>query len=292
MALQRTVRCQDPRLGRRASEMGGKRTPALIPCAMRRAFLNHSLMRATVLAWIVCFCNQSAFAYDGKAGLLPAGASPPEWGWRCSGRFEVDGQGVSIWRDFDASGTINPYFIQSFNHEPHGTSWIIDPRRGGHSTGKSIPWKTGRAEAAVLSEGPDYVHINYQWHTEVVGPIYAYFWGDGRYVGAEQLFTSRQARRFTAKDGKMGGLSGGLSQGSILRELYKTETWAFSATDANGKKLTEGTFHPPDLAHSVNEYRRVRAQIENLEAKFRGDYQEQEEGDTTCTAQVDPASEI
>ncbi len=150
----------------------------------------------------------------------------------------------------------------------------------------------GRNEAEVLREGPDYVHISYEWHTEAVGPNYVYFWGDGIYVGAEQLFSARQVRRYTGKDGKTGGLSAGLSTGSILRDLYKTRTWAFSVIDATGKKLTDGAFHPPDLARSVSEYRRVRAQIENLDAEFRTDFRDKSRDTTSCSAFEDPAGTI
>jgi hypothetical protein len=162
---------------------------------MKHAFPKLWLTAAT-LAMGICFSSDIALGRSAEATVPPMKSSPPEWGWRCSGQFEVDGQRVSMWRDFDASGTINPYIIQSFDREPHGTTWTIDPRPETFPPdGKAFPSMRGRNEAEVLREGPDYVHISYEWHTEAVGPIYVYFWGDGIYVGAEQLFSARQVRR-------------------------------------------------------------------------------------------------
>lgn len=237
-----------------------------------------------------CFYSIHHLKHD--SGLHSSGPSPPEWGWRCWSRFEVEGELVTIWRDFDASGRINSYFIQSWNSEPHGTYWVIDPRPNGPPADGAESAGEGRSEAEVLRDGPDYVHINYSWNTKVVGPVHVNFHGDGVYVGTERLFSAREVRRWTGKDGKMGGLSGGLSKGPILRALYRTQTWTFSVTDATGKELIRGAFHPPDLARSVDEFRRVRAEIEELEAEFRADFQEKERGMTSCAAHDDPSSTI
>lgn len=239
-----------------------------------------------------CLASTEASERNSEAIAPPATPQPPKWGWDCVGTFEVEGQRVGIGRGFDDSGTINPYSIQSFDHEPHGTTWTIDPRPDGPPVDAPPSWNRGRSEAKVLREGPDYVHISYPWHTEVVGPVYVYFWGDGTYIGAEQLFSARQVRRWTGKDGKMGGLSSGLSKGPIMQALYKTQDWTFKVTDATGKELTSGTFHPPDLARSIVEYRRVRAEIEKLEVEFRTDFQTKTLGTTRCAANDDPASSI
>lgn len=227
-----------------------------------------------------------------QSGLASSGQWAPEWGWRCWSRFEVEGETVTILRDFEASGTINPYLIQSYDHEPHGTYWMIDPRPDGPPANEPDNGRKGRSEAEVLRDGPDYVHINYAWHTQVVGPVQVSFRGDGVPVGSQRLFSAREVRRSTGKDGKMFGLSGGLSKGPILQALYRTQSWAFSVTDATGKELVTGAFHPPDLARAVEEYRRVRAEIEALETEFRTDFQERKRGMTSCVAHESPEATI
>lgn len=214
----------------------------------------------------------------------------PALGWRCWGKFDVEGRRVTIWRDFYPSGKLNPYHIQTWEHEPNGTSWLIDPRPAGPPADEPRSWDTGRSEAEVLRDGPDYIHINFTWDTEVIGPVHAYFWGDGRYAGAEQLFSARQVKRATGRDGKMGGLSDGLSKGPTLRALYGSRQWTFKVTDGAGKELTVGTFHPPDLAHAIDEYRSVRADIEKLEPEFRTDFETKTRGSITCAAHDDSGS--
>jgi hypothetical protein len=241
------------------------------------------------IALCSCASYSDASEQHSLGGTIPAS---PEWGWRCTGRFDVEGRRVTIWRDFDASGKNSPYQIQTFEHEPHGTYWTIDPRPEGPLAGEPVSWDTGRSEADVLRDGPDYVHINYPWRTQVVGPVHVYFWADETYVGAELLFSARQVRRWTDKDGTMGGLSGGLSKGPIMRALYGSETWAFKVTDATGKELTAGAFRPPDLGRSIVEYRRAREEIERLEVEFRSDFQDRVSGTTTCAAHEDPSASI
>jgi hypothetical protein len=214
---------------------------------------------------------------------------PPESGWRCGGRFELDGHPAVIWRDFDASGKVGSYFIQTIDgHEyPHTTYWTIDPRPEGPPAEEPVSWDTGRSEEEVLRDGPDSVHIDYLWRTTVVGPVQVYFWGDGSYVGAEQLFSARSVRRYTDDDGTMGGLSGGLSKGPIMKALYRSQAWMFKVTDATGKQLAEETFRPPDLARSITEYRHMRTEIESLEVEFRTDFQAKTRGSITCDAHND-----
>lgn len=234
--------------------------------------------------------------YSSRAGsTAPSSdstAQAPEWGWRCTGGFEVEGQQVIIWRDFDASGALLPYRIQTVESEPNGTYWTIDPRPDGPAKGEPVTWNTGRSEAEVLRDGPDYVHINFPWYTAVTGPVYAHFWGDGTYAGAERLFTARQVRHSTGRDGKMGGLSGGLSKGPTMQSLYRAQIWAFKVTDATGKELTSGSFHPPDLARAAARYRLVRTEIDQLETEFRTDFETKVRGSTICEADEDPASTI
>ena len=38
----------------------------------------------------------------------------------------------------------------------------------------------GRPEVEAFSGGPSYVLINFAWHTAVTGPIWVWYWGDGR----------------------------------------------------------------------------------------------------------------
>jgi hypothetical protein len=244
------------------------------------------------LAAASCVASPNTSERDPAAVSLGSPLPAPEWGWRCWGRFDVEGRRVSIWRDFDASGKLNSYHIQTYEHEPNGTYWTIDPRPEGPPRRVSVSWDTGRSEAEVLRNGPDYVHIDYPWHTEVTGPVYVHFWGDGTYVGAERLFSAGRVRRYTERDGKMGGLSGGLSKGPIMQALYGSQAWAFKVTDATGKELTSGSLHPPDLARAVTEYRFVRAEIENLETEFRTDFETRTRGSTTCAAHEDPANGI
>lgn len=239
-----------------------------------------------------CVASPNSSKPHTPALKLGSPSPAPEWGWRCVGRFDVEGRRVTIWRDFDASGELFPYSIQTFEGEPNGTYWTIDPRPEGPPTGEPVSLDTGRSEAEVLRYGPDYVHINFSWHTEVSGPVHVYFWGDGKFAGTMQLFSARQVKRSTGRDGKMGGLSGGLSKGPIMRALYGSQSWSFKVTDASGKELTDGTFRPPDLARAVTEYRSARAEIEKLETEFRANGQTIMRGSTICEAHEDPARTI
>lgn len=259
----------------------------LNPCSARSL----SLLLGS-LAVASCVASPTTAERNPAAVSLRSRLLAPEWGWRCYGRFDIEGRRVTIWRDFDVTGKLNPYQIQTFEHESNGTYWTIDPRPEGPPKGEPISWDTGRSEAEVLRNGPDYVHINYPWHTEVVGPVHAYFWGDGTYVGAERLYSARQVRRSTERDGKMGGLSGGLSKGPILQALYGSEAWAYKVTDATGKELTSGVFHPPDLARAIAAYRFARAEIEKLDTEFRTDFETRTLGSTTCSAHAGPADGI
>jgi hypothetical protein len=244
------------------------------------------------LAAASCVASPNITERDRATASLHSPLLAPEWGWRCSARFDVEGRRVTIWRDFDASGKPSSYQIQTFENEPNGTYWTIGPRPDGAPKGEASSGDTGRSEAEVLRNGPDYVHINYPWHTEVTGPVYAHFWGDGTYVGAERLFSAKEVRRYTERDGKMGGLSGGLSQGPIMKALYGSQAWMFKVTDATGKELTSGIFRPPDLARAVTEYRVSRAEIEKLVTEFRTDFETRIRGSAICAAHDDPANGI
>ena len=252
-------------------------------------FIQTLMMLSVGVALGAC-ATQSAQSERLTVGdILPAF---PKWGWSCTGRFKVEGRRVTIWREFEASGTIRPYQIQTFASRPNGTYWTIDPRPDGPPASEPISWETGRSEGDVLRDGPDYVQISYSWHTRVVGPVHVYFWADEKYAGSERLFSAKQVRRLTDKDGMMGGLSSGLSKGQIMQSLYGSQTWSYKVTDATGKELTVGAFRPPDLASSIAEYRQVRADIERLELEFRADFQRKAKGSTICEANADPSTTI
>lgn len=201
--------------------------------------------------------------------------------WSCATRYEIDGRMVSMWRDFDDLGTVFPYHIQTVDKDPTRTHWTIYPLADGPPAEEYGPYKSGRSEAEVLANGPDYVHISYNWQAEVKGPVWALFWGDGSFVGAEQLFSAKQVRRFT-RNGKMGGLSGGISAGPILSALYRTKEWRVTAFDANMKLLADQTFKAPDLARSLDNFHERRAALERLEAEFRGDFKDRTSDGVTC----------
>lgn len=219
--------------------------------------------------------------------LVAAASKPPrlpELGWRCGAKYEIDGRPVWMFRDFETSGKIHAYFIQTLDgtQPNHETYWHIDPRAEGPPANERKDWFSGRSEAEVLRDGPDYVHVDYRWYTQVNGPVWAHYWGDGRYAGAELLFSASKVRRYTEKDGKMGGLSGGLGKGPIMTALGASRSWAFKVVDATGKELASETFAPPNLGNSVEEYRRHRLAIETLEAEFRTDFQERQNGTVSC----------
>lgn len=180
--------------------------------------------------------------------------------WECEGHFEVDGKRVLILRHFPLSGDIRPYVMQTFGGSDgySNITWTIAPE--GHSLANA------RNLDRVLVEGPDLVGIGFPWRTQVTGPVYAHFWGDGAYAGSQILYNARQVRQRTGQDGTMGGLQGGLGQGAVLQALAGSDTWSFAVIDQTGKELVRGQLRPPDLNRSVAEYHRVTNLMEEMMA--------------------------
>lgn len=202
-------------------------------------------------------------------------------GWRCATNFEVDGRRVNMWRDYFPSEEAGVYQLQMASG-PHRTSWTINSRVQSNSPKKKLAFRAGRSEADVLAHGPDYVSIGFHWHNEVVGPVWTYYWGDGQYAGVKKLLSARQVKKSTKGDGKMGGISAGLSQGPIMQKLSSAKQWSVVAVDATGKQLYSETFSPPNLTNAKIEYRKARSEIEKLEEQFRKDPRPIRVGDTAC----------
>lgn len=209
--------------------------------------------------------------------------------WRCVTRLEIDGHPVSMWRDYAEGESEGTYVLQTLDTEvfPYTTYWQIHSSEKGPAADAPPTHLRPRTEASIIADGPEYVHIDYRWHTEAVGPIWAHYWGDGEYAGAEMLFSSWQVRKMREKDGKIGGLSGGLSRGPVMKALAGKRDWTVAAVDATGKRLFSTTFRPPMLSRSLDAYRRARTEMDAAEREFRIDHKTRDHGTASCADNVD-----
>ena len=217
-------------------------------------------------------------------------AHEPPYGWRCVTKLEIDGYPVSMWRDYIEGESAGTYVLQTLGTPkfPHTTYWSIYSTPEGPAADAPLTHLKPRAEASILAEGPDYVHIDFPWHTEAVGPIWAHYWGDGEYAGAQMLFSAKAVRRMRDKEGKVGGLSGGLSNGTVMKALAGKRDWTVAAMDVTGKLLFSDTFRPPMLGKSLDTYRRARADMDAMEQEFRTDHRTRTRGETFCADNGDP----
>ncbi len=228
----------------------------------------------------------------GPSGLNYGGAH----GWACSAPVDVDGFRGSILRQYTAKGDELPYIMEvkepgspSF---PHSITWTVDPDPAGPPPRRKPGFLAGRKEADAFRTGPDYVHISFTWHTRVEGPVWAHYWGDGAYVGADLLQTARAARRFRDRQGLSGGISGGISNRALLTALAEARTWQVVAIDSTGKRLFTESFQVPGWRSAEAEFRRARAQIDRIEAEFRKHHEPREVDGASCTDQEDPSASI
>jgi len=217
-------------------------------------------------------------------------------GWVCSAVVEVDGYRGGVLRHFGADSDHSPYIVTV--HEPgdhrgrHSVTWTIHPDPAGPQPTRKRSFRAGRKQADAFRSGPDFVHIHFAWYTRVEGPVWAHYWGDGAYAGADRLMTARSARRFRDKDGLTGGISGGLSARPLLTALAGARTWQVVAVDATGKQLFSDSFQLPRWQAAEAEFRRARARLDALEAEFRKDHEPREQSDAACADHDDPNSTI
>jgi len=218
-----------------------------------------------------------------------------QYGWRCSVTFEMEHYRGGMWRDFGAGAENSPYMMQAWAADPnvhHEVYWTVDPRPEGPPPTKKRRFLEGLKESEAFAAGPEYVHIDFGWYTEALGPIWAHYWGGGAYAGADLVMTARQVRKSTGKDGKASGLSGGLFNRRIMTALAATPDWTVTAVDAAGRTLFSESFRIPSRDAAEREFRRGRAAIDALEPKFRVDHRMLEEAGAVCVDHEDPASGI
>ena len=233
----------------------------------------------------------SALLLAAALGQTPGG----EFGWSCSVAVTIDDYSGSVSRNFGDGLEAAPYLFQVQRQTGdirHDVIWSVFPRPEGPPPDGPPGFLNGRREADAFSTGPDYVHIDFRWHTQVVGPVWAHYWGDGAYAGADLLMTARHVRRFTDRDGRLGGLSGGLATRPILTALAPAQSWTVVVNDATGKQLFTETFEVPRRELAEAEFRRARAIMDRLEAHFRLDHRPRSEGGATCGDDPPPEAVI
>jgi hypothetical protein len=227
-------------------------------------------------------------------------AAQPDWdgayGWGCSTPVAIEGYVGGLSRSYGRGAGLEPYFLQAQEPgsapEGHSVTWTIYPLAEGPPARRRVTFLGGRREADAFVSGPDYVHIAFSWHTEVTGPVWAYYWGDGRYVGAEMLFSAGNVRRFRDRSGRLGGISGGLANRTLLAALADARSWTVVAADATGKRLFSETFSVPRWRAAEAEYRRARAALDRVEARFRVTHEPLSADGVSCADEDDPASMI
>ncbi len=217
-----------------------------------------------------------------------------DYGWSCSAPLAVDGYQGGMFRHFGKGLEDEPYVLQMRREPPdgHDISWTVFPRPEGPPEGRKHSFLRGRKEAEAFSGGPDYVHIDFSWNERLTGPIWVHYWGDGVYAGSHMLVTARQVRRWTDKQGRTAGLSGGLATPSLLAALAPARSWSVVAADATGRTIFSDTFQMPDWRQVEAEYRRVRARIDMVEQRFRADHEPRSENGVHCSDEPSPDSTI
>jgi hypothetical protein len=221
-----------------------------------------------------------------------------EYGWICSVGIEVEGYRGGILRHYPSGATAEPYRVDlewRRGERRYGATWTIDPRPEGPP-----PQRAGRrrhfqprAESEAFVLGPDYVHIDFGWLVPgVVGPVHAHYWGDGVSAGADLIYTARQVRRRTDRAGMLAGFSGGLSEPALLQALAPARLWSVVVSDSTGKVLLSDSFEVPRRELVAAEFRRARAILDDLEARFRVDHRPLREGSAACQDNEDPNATI
>jgi hypothetical protein len=229
------------------------------------------------------------------AAVLQGAPQGGWWGWSCGTSLSVDGFEGGVYRDFGPGFEHAPYRIEL--REPgqgrgHNVSWTIDPRPEGPPPSARPSFLDPRREQEAFASGPNYVHIDFDWLAEATGPIHAYYWGDGAYAGADLLMSARQVRRFTDRDGRLGGLSGGLAVRTLLSALAPARRWTVAAVDSTGKTLFSESFDLPRREAVEAAFRRARAAIDSVEARFRPAHRPINEGGVRCEDKENPESAI
>jgi hypothetical protein len=217
-----------------------------------------------------------------------------EFGWHCSAIVQVDGYSGSVSRNFGPKVETAPYMMELRRQDggrQRSVVWSIDPRPNPPPQARAF-FLGGRREADAFKAGPDYIHIDFEWRAVAVGPVWAHYWGDGSYAGADMLMTRRQASRSTLRDGTLAPLSGGLAQRTIIARLAPKRRWTVIAADATGKQLFSESFEMPSWDVAEAEFRRAKSQIDALELIFRRDHQALRDGNVSCTDEEHPLSSI
>ena len=229
--------------------------------------------------------------------LLLLGASPPneggEFGWACFDGFHVGNYSASTWRFYQLSGGLD-YYQMKFEDagSKHYIYWGIAADPGAPSSHLTPEYIRVRSEAASFVDGPQNLNVSIGWHGAATGPIWAYYWGDGRYVGGEMQYTARQVRKMTAKDGQVYGSGVWLGNSMLLKGLAPADEWTVALVDATGKELFRDSFRIPGTAEAEAAYRQSRARIDAVEQRFRVDHEMLVVGSTLCEDEENPLSTI
>ncbi|HEX6376677.1 MAG TPA: hypothetical protein VFZ91_13265 [Allosphingosinicella sp.] len=223
------------------------------------------------------------------AALLVQG----DWGWRCEAKVSLGAYQGSVWRDYAKWPDPSPYHMKVELADPekrHTLRWAVDPRPEGRPPRKRRSWPDPRPPADAFRSGPGFVAIDFRWDAPAVGPIWAHYWGDGAYAGAQRLMTASDATR------RIGNLPAFALSTTIARDLVpalaSARTWTVVATDATGRQLSSETFEVPAWQEAEAEFRRARASLDAVEPRYRSGAGPQEGDEAACYEHEDPAAII
>lgn len=205
-------------------------------------------------------------------------STPAAAGWTCDVHVALGQFDGGVGRRLDDAGVPERGYLMQLTEggSPNRRMvvWNIlaaDARRGRRG---EIDLPALRPEATAFAEGPGYVSITYRWSLGVAGPVWAYFYGDGRLVGQQMISTARQVRH--ARGWGASGLAGGLGDPAILARLAPARDWTVIATDGAGREIHRETFRIPGRDEAAAAFARARAEIDRMVADYARACQEDE----------------
>lgn len=134
----------------------------------------------------------------------------------------------------------------------------------------------------------DIVSIDFHWGPDAVAPIWAHYWGDGTYMGADLLMSVKAMRSRIAANISPFGYDGGLIHRKLLKRLSRARIWTVVVTDAAGKTRSSATFPVPIWQEAEAAFLKARSGIDAMELSYRN-LNPLTESEASCTAHEDPA---
>lgn len=188
------------------------------------------------------------------ASHAPVQATP----YACSVKVEVDGLTGSMWRNFEPNEPDELYVLQL--DSGLRAMWMIDNRPSAGR--KRYRFRTGRPEADVFRQGPDYVEIGNVRFTRLDdAPVWAYLYGDGIYVGAFLLQSARQSRSLRLAGGQGIQISVAQPHNKVLiGRLAQARDW-HAVLVQNGRELGRTSTHVPSPARVKAAFEKARSEL-------------------------------